>query len=74
VVSTTKEVVALCTKMLLRSRLSFELYEWHTSHGHAIIGTPLLVPVPKKVMVSGGQCIAIKSKIKKLSAKHFVVK
>jgi len=55
-VSTTKEVVALFTNMLLRKRLSFESSEIHTLHPQATIGTPLLVPVPKKVMVNGGQC------------------
>jgi hypothetical protein len=34
-------------KMLLRSLLSFKFLDKHTSHLHAIMGTPLLVPVPK---------------------------
>jgi hypothetical protein len=40
--------------MELRSRLSFSLEEVQTAQSHAIMGTPLLVPVPRKVMVSGG--------------------
>jgi len=56
VVSTTKVVVALSTKMLLLKRLSFLLAEWQTSQGHAIMGTPLLVPVPRNVIFKGGEC------------------
>jgi len=41
--------------MLLRSLLSFLSVEVQTSQLQAIIGTPLLVPVPKNVIVSGGQ-------------------
>jgi hypothetical protein len=39
-------------KMLLRSLLSFLLLDKHTSQWQAIIGTPLLVPVPKNSIVS----------------------
>jgi hypothetical protein len=41
--------------MLLRSRVSFSSIDVHTSQSQAIMGMPLLVPVPKKVMVNGGQ-------------------
>jgi hypothetical protein len=34
--------------------LSFSSEDEHTSHSQAIIGTPLLVPVPKKVIFNGG--------------------
>jgi len=40
--------------MLGRSRLSFASEDVQTSQSQAIIGTPLLVPVPRKVMVRGG--------------------
>jgi hypothetical protein len=40
--------------MLERSRLSFVSVELHTAQGHAIMGTPLLVPVPRKVILSEG--------------------
>jgi hypothetical protein len=46
-------VVVLCTNMLLRKRLSFLSGEVHTSQGQAIMGTPLLVPVPKNVICNG---------------------
>jgi hypothetical protein len=42
------------TRMLERSRLSRGSGEAHTSQGHAIIGTPVLVPVPRKVIFNGG--------------------
>jgi len=54
VVSTTRVVLLLCTIILLRKRLSFLSAELQTAQLQAIMGTPLLVPVPKKVMVSGG--------------------
>jgi hypothetical protein len=41
--------------MLLRSRLSFGSSDLHTLHEQAIMGTPLLVPVPRKVIFIGGQ-------------------
>jgi hypothetical protein len=41
--------------MLGRSRLSFTSVEVQTSQSQAIIGTPLLVPDPRKVIVRGGQ-------------------
>jgi hypothetical protein len=41
--------------MLGRSRLSFGSVDRHTSQLQATIGTPLLVPLPRKVIVSGGQ-------------------
>jgi hypothetical protein len=47
-------VVALCTIILLRKRLSFLLGDVHTAHSQPIIGTPLLVPVPRNVIVSDG--------------------
>ena len=46
--------------MLLRSRLSFLSADVHTSQSQAIMGTPLLVPVPRKVMVNGGQITFVK--------------
>lgn len=51
-------MLALCTKILLRNRLSFLLEEVQTGHSQAIKGTPLLVPVPRNVMVNGGHCTA----------------
>jgi hypothetical protein len=48
---------------LLRSLLSLEFAEVHTSHWQAIMGTPLLVPVPKKVMVNGGEITVVKIRI-----------
>ena len=50
----------LSTNILLRRRLSFLSEDVHTSHGHAIIGTPLLVPVPKNVIFKGGQYMKCK--------------
>jgi hypothetical protein len=41
--------------MLERSRLSFWSPDRQTSQSQPIIGTPLLVPVPRNVMVRGGQ-------------------
>jgi hypothetical protein len=41
--------------MLLLSRVSRGLSEVHTSQAQATIGTPLLVPVPKNVIVNGGE-------------------
>src|SRR5665213_625398 len=40
--------------MLLRSLLSFSLSEEQTSQSQPIIGTPPLVPVPKKVILRSG--------------------
>jgi hypothetical protein len=40
--------------MLLLKRLSFLSNDWQTGHVHAIIGTPLLVPEPKKVIFNEG--------------------
>jgi hypothetical protein len=40
--------------MLDRRRLSFLSGEVQTGHSQAIIGTPALVPVPKKVTVNVG--------------------
>jgi hypothetical protein len=57
VVSTTIEVVLLWIKMLLRNRLSLLSGEVHTWQLQATIGTPLLVPVPKNVIVSEGHCM-----------------
>jgi hypothetical protein len=44
--------------MLLRSRLSLLSVDAHTAQGQAIIGTPVLVPVPKKVIFNGGLFIS----------------
>ena len=44
--------------MLLRSRLSLLSVDAHTAQGQAIIGTPVLVPVPKKVIFNGGLLIS----------------
>ena len=55
----TKLVDALCTRILLRSLLSCESPEQHTSQVQATMGTPVLVPVPRKVMVMGGQTILL---------------
>jgi hypothetical protein len=46
--------------MLLRSRLSLGSSELHTSHSQATMGTPLLVPVPKNVMVSACMTMEVK--------------
>jgi len=37
-----------------RNRLSFVFLDVHTSQPHAIIGTPVLVPVPRKVILRAG--------------------
>jgi hypothetical protein len=57
VVSITIVVVLLSTSMLVRRRLSFESGDVHTGQLQATIGTPVLVPVPKKVIFNGGQNI-----------------
>ena len=54
VASTIIVVLGDCTMMLLRNRLSRRSAEAQTSQGQAIMGTPLLVPVPKNVIVRGG--------------------
>jgi hypothetical protein len=41
--------------MLGRNRVSFLSVEVHTSQSQATIGTPALVPEPRKVILSGGQ-------------------
>ena len=41
--------------MLGRSLVSFSSVDVHTSQSHATIGTPALVPEPRKVILSGGQ-------------------
>jgi hypothetical protein len=46
-----KVVVSDSIKTLLLRRLSLGLADEHTSQSQAIIGTPLLVPVPKKVIL-----------------------
>jgi len=43
-----------CTKILERNRLSFLSVEVQTGQSQPIIGTPLLVPLPRKVILSGG--------------------
>jgi hypothetical protein len=40
--------------MLDLSLLSFLSEEWQTAQGHAIMGTPLLVPEPKKLILREG--------------------
>jgi hypothetical protein len=40
--------------MLGRKRLSFSSADVHTSQSHAIMGTPALVPLPKKIIVREG--------------------
>jgi hypothetical protein len=50
----TRVVVSLSTNKLLRNRLSRASVEPQTAQSQAIIGTPPLVPVPKKVNVKGG--------------------
>ena len=40
--------------ILGRSRISFLSAEVQTSQSHAIIGTPALVPEPRKVILRGG--------------------
>jgi hypothetical protein len=54
VVSTTKVVVSLSTRMLLLSLLSFSFSEVQIAQLQAIMGTPPLVPVPKKVIRRSG--------------------
>lgn len=51
----TIEVLSLSTRMLLRSLLSLGSVELQTGQLQAIIGTPLLVPVPKNVICKDGQ-------------------
>ena len=48
------DVLADCTRILLRSLLSFLSLEVHTTQLQAIMGTPLLVPVPRNVIFSDG--------------------
>jgi hypothetical protein len=45
-----------CTRMLVRRRLSFLSADVHTAQGQPIMGMPVLVPVPRKVIFSGGCC------------------
>jgi hypothetical protein len=52
-------VLADCTKMLLRRRLSRLSADWQMLHWQATMGTPPLVPVPKKVMISGVDGISL---------------
>jgi hypothetical protein len=42
--------------MLERSRLSLLSEDVHTSQPQPIMGTPLLVPVPRNVIFKGGVC------------------
>jgi hypothetical protein len=42
--------------MLVRNRLSRLSVDVQTVQLQPIMGTPLLVPVPRKVMVNGGCC------------------
>jgi len=43
-----------CIRILDLSLLSFGLVDRHTSQRQAAMGTPELVPVPKKVICKGG--------------------
>jgi hypothetical protein len=61
-VSTTIRVEEDSTNMLDRRRLSFLSVEWQTGHGQAIIGTPLLVPEPKKLIFNWGDTNKNKAK------------
>jgi hypothetical protein len=54
VVSTTIVVDTDSIIMLGRKRLSFVSFDVHTSHSQAIIGTPVLVPVPRNVILREG--------------------
>jgi hypothetical protein len=45
--------------MLLRRRLSRGSVDVQTSQEQPIMGTPPLVPVPRKVMVSPGKAVGI---------------
>lgn len=50
----TNRVLLLSTKILLLYRLSRGSCDKHTVHVQAIMGTPLLVPVPKNVTLMEG--------------------
>jgi hypothetical protein len=52
--STTRDVCSERTQMLERRRLSRVSVDVQTAQSQPIIGTPLLVPVPRNVMVSFG--------------------
>jgi len=54
VVSNTIVVVGDSTKMLVRSRLSFGFDEVQTAQWQPIIGMPVLVPVPRNVILMFG--------------------
>jgi hypothetical protein len=58
-------VVADSTNILDRNRLSFLSAEWQTAQGQAIMGTPLLVPDPRKLIFIEGNC-TVKNKGKAL--------
>ena len=53
-VSITKVVVGELTRILLRKRLSRGSVDRQTAQVHPIIGTPELVPDPKKVICNSG--------------------
>jgi hypothetical protein len=53
-VSTTNVVFAEWINTLLRSLLSFLSEDVQTAQLQPIIGTPVLVPVPRNVIVRGG--------------------
>jgi len=59
--------VADFTNILLRSRVSFGFVDWQTSQSQQIIGTPELVPVPKKVIEIGGLFTASKLRKEKFA-------
>ena len=48
----TTLVCAVVNLMLVLNLASLGLTEVHTSHGQPINGTPVLVPVPKKVTLT----------------------
>jgi len=54
VVSTTNVVLAERTNTLLRNLLSFLSVDVQTAQLQPIMGTPLLVPVPRNVIVREG--------------------
>jgi hypothetical protein len=49
-VSITKVFPFISIKTEVRKRLSLESVDWQTLQGHAIIGIPCEVPVPKNVI------------------------
>jgi hypothetical protein len=59
--------------MLGRNRLSFASVDVQTSQLQAIIGTPVLVPVPRKVVLREGYATAKNTKLEEVrGARHKV--